>query len=299
MAEPGTVGWGEIAALVTRRLVAGGVDNAVNEARWMVEQAAGMDTGGLAAEFDVPATTAAVARIDAMVARRLAGEPLQYVLGQWTFRTLELMVDPRVLIPRPETEQVVAVALDELDRSCPPGGPRRGVVVDLGTGSGAIALSMAAERPGTTVVATDVSADAADVAAANLAGLGMAAGTVSVAVGSWFDALEPRHAALAGTVDVVVSNPPYVADHELLPAQVADFEPHQALVSGPSGTEAVAELVAGACRWLRPGGALVVEIAPHQAVDAAAMATAAGYVGVTVAPDLAGRPRTLVARQPL
>lgn len=299
MADPGTVGWGEIAADTARRLAAAGVDNAANEARWMVEQAAGMAGGGLAAEFDEPATTAAVARVDAMVARRLDGEPLQYVLGQWSFRTLELMVDPRVLIPRPETEQVVDVALAELDRSCPPGGARRGVVVDLGTGSGAIALSVAAERPGTTVVATDVSADAADVAAANLAGLGMAGGTVSVVVGSWFDALDAGHTALAGTVDVVVSNPPYIADHEPLPPEVADHEPRLALVSGPVGTEAVAELMAGARRWLRPGGALVVEIAPHQAGDAAALAATAGYVDVTVAPDLAGRPRTLVARQPL
>jgi len=156
--------------------------------------------------------------------RRESGEPLQYVLGSWAFRSLELMVDPRVLIPRPETEQVVEVALGEIRRH------RRPVVADLGTGSGAIALSVVAEVAGAQVWATDTSEAALAVARANLAGLaGMAATRVRLARGSWFSALP---AELRGRLSVVVSNPPYVADAEVasLPAEVAEWEPREALV---------------------------------------------------------------------
>src|SRR5438105_5970876 len=143
-----------------------------------------------------------------MVARRAAGEPLQYVLGRWAFRTLDLMVDRRVLIPRPETEQVVEVALAEARRL------HARIAADLGTGSGAIALSLAAELPGVDVWATDVSADALAVARANLAGIGtFAAARVRIQEGDWFGALPPE---LRGRLDIVVSNPPYIGDDESL-----------------------------------------------------------------------------------
>ena len=144
------------------------------------------------------------ADLDAMVARHLAGEPLAYVLGHWSFRHLDLAVDRRVLIPRPETEVVAGVAL-ELAR----GLARPLTVADLGTGSGAIGLALADELPldGVTVWLTDASADAIDVARANLAGLGRRGRNVRIAIGSWFDALP------AGTtLDLAVANPPYVAD---------------------------------------------------------------------------------------
>ncbi|MGH9092638.1 MAG: N5-glutamine methyltransferase family protein, partial [Acidimicrobiales bacterium] len=141
-------------------------------------------------------------RLDELVARRLAGEPLQYVLGSWVFRTLELTVDRRALIPRPETEQVVEAALARLgDRPHP-------VVVDLGTGSGAVALSMAAERPGAEVWATDADAAALELAAANRERTGVAA---TLCRGDWYGALPAR---LRGRVDLVVSNPPYVSEAE-------------------------------------------------------------------------------------
>jgi len=227
-----------------------------------------------------------------MVARRLRGEPLQYVLGRWGFRTLDLMVDRRVLIPRPETEGVVDHALTELDR-LPPAQAR--VVVDLGTGSGAIALAIAAERADVTVWAADRSSDALAVARANLAGLGgRAAPRVRLVEGDWYEALP---AELTGTVDVIVANPPYVGSSDALPPVVADWEPVEALVPGPTGLEALRVIVAGAGRWLLSPGALVVEIGETQAGVALELAQAAGLVSAVVHPDLGGRPRTLVARK--
>jgi release factor glutamine methyltransferase len=170
------------------------------------------------------------------------------------------------------------------------------VVADLGTGSGAIALALAAEVPGVQVWATDSSEAALAVARANLAGLGgMAATRVRLARGSWFSALP---AALRGRLSVVVSNPPYVAEAEVaeLPTEVAGWEPREALVAGPSGLEAVGEVLAGAPEWLEAGGAAVVEIAPHHEAAAASLARDAGFAEVHVHPDLSGRPRAVVGR---
>jgi release factor glutamine methyltransferase len=227
---------------------------------------------------------------DAMVARRETGEPLQYVVGRWGFRSLDLMVDSRVLIPRPETEQVVEVALGEIRRYSAP------LVADLGTGSGAIALAVAAEVPGVQVWATDNSDAALAVARANLAGLGgLAATKVRLAHGSWFSALP---AQLRGRLSVVVSNPPYVAEAEVpdLPSEVAGWEPREALVAGPSGLEAVETLLAEAPEWLGVPGAAVIEIAPHHESAATSLGRAAGFVELEVHPDLAGHPRVLVGR---
>lgn len=241
-----------------------------------------------------------------MTARRGAGEPLQYVVGSWGFRRLDLMVDRRVLIPRPETEVVAEAALAELRRlaalrsGAGPGasgasgrGAVRPVAVDLGTGSGAIALALASEGPEAEVWGTDVSAAALAVAAANLAGLGGRAATrVRLAEGSWFSALPPE---LAGRVDLVVSNPPYVADSDEVEPGVAQWEPAGALWCGPTGLEATAEIVAAAPSWLARPGALVLEVAGHRAAETAALAAAAGF-SVEIRPDLAGRDRVLVGR---
>lgn len=256
----------------------------------MVERASGRDGADLVVHLDDPVPARAAAFVEAMVARRVAGEPLQYVLGRWQFRALDLFVDRRVLIPRPETETVAGVAVTEARRR----GRHRPVVVDLGTGSGAIGLSVAAEVPTAQVWATDVSAAALAVARANLAGLGSAAATrVRLAEGDWWQALP---ADLAGLVDVVVCNPPYVADDEDLPAEVSEWEPTTALRAGPTGLESLKVVVAGAPAWLARTGALVVELAPHQAEVASLLAAEAGFAEVGVEPDLAGRPRVLVAR---
>ena len=263
----------------------------------MVERAAGADGSELFSVLDEPAPAVAVAHLEAMVERRRAGEPLQYVVGRWGFRSLDLLVDPRVLIPRPETEQVVEVALGEVARlRAHQPGPAV-TAADLGTGSGAIALSLAAEAPGIQVWATDLSEEALAVARANLAGLGgWAATRVTLAAGSWFDALPGR---LRGGIDLIVANPPYVSEGEVsaLPPEVACWEPRGALVAGPTGLEAVAAILKGAPAWLGEPGTAVIEVAPHQADAAAARARSEGFGEVEVRPDLARRLRVLVARR--
>jgi release factor glutamine methyltransferase len=256
------------------------------------QQAAGADRDEWVALLDDPVTVRAVARVDTMVERRRGGEPLAYVLGSWAFRRVEVVVDPRVLIPRPETEEVVEVALDLAS-----GLGRPLVAVDLGTGSGAIAASLARELPfgSVTVWATDVSGDALDVARANVAGLGRHGQFVRLAEGSWFEALPD---VLRGGLGLVVSNPPYVAlDDAELDDTVRQWEPPGALFAGPDGLDAVRVVVAGAAEWLSPGGALVVEIGHRQGPAAARIAQAAGLREVAVRRDLSGRDRILVARR--
>jgi release factor glutamine methyltransferase len=248
-----------------------------------------------------------------MASRRAAGEPLQYVFGHWPFRRLDLFVDPRVLIPRPETEQVVEVALAEARRLAEAGGRDAGVraglvVADAGTGTGAIALSLATElgsRVVAEVWATDASADALEVATSNLEAVrraqpaAAALPPVTLVHGSW---LEPLPARLRGGVDLVVSNPPYVSEHEW--EELADevrLEPRAALVAGAAsdGTAGLADVEAvlrQARAWLHCPGAVVIEIAPHQAGAATALASGLGYAETRVEQDLAGRPRALVAR---
>jgi len=256
-------------------------------ARWMCEVASGTDR--LEAVRDEPATAGMVAHLDAMIARYLAGEPLAYVLGRWSFRHVDLAVDRRVLIPRPETEVVAGVAID-LAR----GLPRPAVVADLGTGSGAIGLSLADELPveGITVWLTDASADALDVARANLAGLGRRAANVRVAGGHWFDAL-PTGTSL----DLVVSNPPYVASGsaDVAPSVVA-WEPHEALFAGADGLDDIRAIVAASPGWLRPGGWLVLEIGADQGEAVDRLLVDRGYTDVAIRPDLAGRDRVALGR---
>jgi release factor glutamine methyltransferase len=245
------------------------------------------------AEFDAaagePVTSKMVAHLDEMIARSRAGEPLAYVLGRWSFRHLDLAVDRRVLIPRPESEVVAGVAI-ELAGAIE--GQR--VVADLGTGSGAIGLSLAAELPvrGTTVWLTDASEDALAVARANLAGIGRAAGNVRIGAGSWFEALPDDE-----SFDVIVSNPPYVAnDSPDLAESVRDWEPAIALFAGDDGLKDLRLLIAGAPAHLRVGGWLVLEIGADQGEAVSQLLDDAGYVDVEIRPDLAGRDRVAIGR---
>jgi release factor glutamine methyltransferase len=275
------------------------------EARWVVAQCAGLRTGDLVARADMTVSPTVAQAVHDMVTRRRAGAPLQYVLGTWAFRTLELRVDPRVLIPRPETEQVVATALGELRaQSLRVARGAALLAADLGTGSGAIALSLAAELDrgrSLEIWAADVSGDALAVCEQNLAllahGQPEAAARVRVVKGSWFDALPVE---LVGRLALVVSNPPYVAEPEwdTLEPVVRDHEPPGALVSGPSGLEAVEFLLHQAPPWLAPGGSLVIELAPDQADGVRRRAVELGYEKAEIRDDLAGRPRMLVARSP-
>jgi release factor glutamine methyltransferase len=283
-----------------------------HEARFIVDEVVG--TGADTSSRGAPSLGAqalapeAVASARAMAGRRAAGEPLQYVFGHWSFRHLNLLVDRRVLIPRPETEQVVEVALREARRLhgavVDPAAAGRLIAVDAGTGTGAIALSLAAELGAalSEVWAVDASSDALVVAAANLDAVRRRDQTlpsVALAHGDW---LAPLPVRLRGAVDLVVSNPPYVSEDEWAALDpLVGAEPRRALVSGPggdgtAGLAGVEAVLVESLAWLRRPGAVVVELAPHQAPAAARLARSIGYAEVRVVPDLAGRDRALVAR---
>ncbi len=264
-----------------------------HEARWMVERVSGFSQAELITSGAEPVSTRGVAHFDQLLARRCAGEPLQYVLGRWMFRQLELFVDARVLIPRPETELVAGFGIDHLRTY---GRPVR--AADLGCGSGAIGLSIAVEVPQASVWLSDVSADALDVTRANVAGLGRAAMRVAVNGGSWFEALPTE---LQGSLDLIISNPPYVAHEEVLPHEVVGYEPHVALFSESTGDAPgdahLVHIVEQAPLWLAPGGALVLEMSPHQTAPLAQRCQRLGFTA-RIEADLAGRDRAVVAVLP-
>ncbi|HZX56497.1 MAG TPA: peptide chain release factor N(5)-glutamine methyltransferase [Ilumatobacteraceae bacterium] len=260
------------------------------QARWMCEVASGVDGDDFIDLLDQPATQRGVAHLDSMLARVAGGEPLQYVLGRWGFRHLDLMVDRRVLIPRPETESVVEAALQrarsmELPIVC----------VDLGTGSGAIGLSLAMELPveGVTVWMTDHSPAALDVARANAAGIGRPAANVRIAEGSWFEAL-PN--SLRGQLSLIVSNPPYVADDDAdLESIVREWEPAEALFAGPDGLDEIRRLISESSEWLAPGGWLILEIGSSHGSAVSGLLRAADFSEIDVSTDLSGRDRVAAA----
>lgn len=285
MSDPVT--WAEVLADVSRSL------GSPIEARWVCEEASGLAGHEFDAASGERLTTAMAAAVERIVARRLAGEPIQYALGRWAFRHLDVMVDRRVLIPRPETEIVAERAIAEV-RSCAAVSP---VVVDLGTGSGVIGLSVALEclDRGVRVWLTDASADALAVARANLAGIGRAAAGVRVVCGDWWSALP---ADLRGGVHVAAANPPYVAigDDEVEHTVLA-HEPHSALFSGTDGLDDLRRIIDDATNWLAPGGVLVCEIGHRQGEAVLACAAHAGLVDARVDSDLAGRDRVFSARR--
>ena len=257
-------------------------------ARWLCETACGLDGDEFTAALDEAATERMVKHLDEMVGRYRSGEPLAYAMGRWTFRRVELMIDRRVLIPRPETELVAETAIELARRVS----PRR--VADLGTGSGAIGLALADELPidNTEVWLTDASADALDVARANAAGLGRSAANVRFAQGSWWSALPSE---LRGTFDVVVSNPPYIAvDDAEVDESVREWEPASALFAGADGLDDIRVIMKGAREWLKPGGWLVLEIGYRQGDAVLALAGELGFVNAEVRLDLASHPRILI-----
>ncbi|MEZ5252273.1 MAG: peptide chain release factor N(5)-glutamine methyltransferase [Microthrixaceae bacterium] len=293
----GTVAWSELLSEATARLRRAGLDTAASDARRIVEEASGLEGAELIVSLEDPVTERAMARFDDMIARREAGEPLQYVLGRWGFRRLDLAVDPRVLIPRPETEMLVEAALGHLDRLAAriaADGERRDVVVaDLGTGSGAIALSVASERTNTTVWACDASPAAVAAARANLAGIGRAAVRVRIVEGEWFDAFSDEQRS---SFDLIITNPPYVSIDDELPAEVAEWEPAVALFAGADGLDDLRHIISEAPRWLRPAGVLAVELDPRQVAAVRDLMTGAGFTSTEVHQDLAGRDRIVIGR---
>ena len=282
-----TVSWREMLATTVQQL-----GNA-QEARWLCEHASGMDSAEFSAEQDQLVTVACAKSLHLMVQDRLSGVPLQYVMKRWAFRHLDVMVDERVLIPRPETEQVVQIALD-LARKIESNGALR--VVDLGTGSGVIGLSMTFElgADAAHVWLTDASVDALDVARANMVGIGRAAANVRVAHGSWWNAL-PQD--LAGRIDIAICNPPYIAqDSSEVAPDVHMYEPHSALYAHDNGLADLRTVIEGAATWLKNSGWLVLEIGYQQGADVLAMMTASGLVGAEIKQDLSGRDRIAVGQ---
>jgi release factor glutamine methyltransferase len=217
--------------------------------------------------------------------RRCAGTPLQHLTGEQAFLDRTLTVRPGVFVPRPETEVVATAALDAIDGMTAP------VVVDVGTGTGAIAVTIAGRRPDAVVSATDVSPDAVDLALRNARRLDV---RMDVRVG---DLLSPLDPSLRGRVDLIVSNPPYLteAEYEDLPAEVR-LEPYAALVGG---TDVHARLADDSRTWLRPGGWLVLEIGEEQAAEVRTLLERAGFADVEVRQDLNGRDRVVVGRRSL
>lgn len=228
------------------------------------------------------------ALLDDLVAQRLSGRPLQYITGTQWFRGLALSVGPGVLVPRPETELVVEECLAILGMVPKP------KVIDIGTGSGAIALSLATERPDARVWATEISKDALRWARVNLKAED--APNLDLFLGDLFAGL-PRE--LMGKIDLVVSNPPYLSEKELsqAPVDVREHEPAIALACAEDGLEIPARIVLDALAWLAPGGWLVMETSPTRA-DALRELLAGRYEQVSIQDDLAGRARIARARRP-
>lgn len=238
--------------------------------------------GALIAHGEQTVAPEASRRYRALLARRMDGEPLAYLVGEREFWSLPLAVTPMVLIPRPETELLVERALALLPDVA--GGTR---VADLGTGSGAIALALARARPRWQLLASDVSASALQVARANARSLGL--DQIEFIAGDWFAPLAKRR------FHAIVSNPPYVADGD--PALHAlRYEPALALSPGASGLEALQHLIAGAPPHLEPGAWLLLEHGAQQGHDVAATLVAAGYARVRCHRDLAGHERVTEAQ---
>ena len=266
---------------ICRREMAAVPDAAPGEAEVLVSAVVGIPRSRLFLSTDDDVGDASV-RLFPLVARRVAGEPLQYILGAWDFCGREFRLSRDTLIPRPETEGLASLALAALRRSP----VRRPLALDVGTGSGAIAVTLAAEVPAARVVATDISAGALRMARVNAALHGVEARVLPVRC-DLFSALKSGE-----RFAVVVSNPPYVAEGEwpLLPSVVRDHEPPGALLAGADGLSVLRPLVAGAAGILSPAGELWCEIGAAQG-EAAASLPCGSLRPLGVLPDLAGRDR--------
>jgi release factor glutamine methyltransferase len=257
-------------------------------AEWLLSSATGLSRVELYAYFDRPLSPEERERYRTLVARRADGMPLQYVTGEMPFRHLVIHCEPGVFIPRPETEVLVDAVLEHLRDVAEP------LVIDLCTGSGCVATSVACEHPGARVWAVDASPQAVETARRNALHGGASDG-VQVVHGDLFD---PLPAELLGTVDFIVSNPPYVPSADLpdLPAEVLGFEPHLALDGGPDGLDVFRRIAEQAWEWLAPGGGIAIELDTARVADAAAMLRDR-YEGVEVRKDLTGRDRFVYARK--
>lgn len=277
----------ELTRLAAEHLARKGIEEARLDAELLLAHVLGLERLDLYLQFERPLEPAEVTAYREAIRRRSTREPLQYITGEAAFRDLTLCLDRRVLIPRPETEVLVGEVLGWATAR----GLEAGAALDVGTGSGAIALCLATEGPFAKVVASDASADALEVAAENTARAG--AGEV----------VELRHGSLLEVVgggeefDVIVSNPPYVpeADRATLMPEVRDHEPEAALFAGDDGLSVIRSLVEGAAEHLRPAGLMALEVGEGQAAAVAALLRERGFGDPRVALDLAGRERIVLA----
>jgi release factor glutamine methyltransferase len=272
---------GEVVRRATEYLAGKGVDSPRLDAEHLLGKALGLSRVQLYMHLDRPLTEPERDAYRELIRRRGEREPLAYVLGEWDFRRLTLAVDRRALVPRPETEIVVERVLALLDGKPDPD------VLDVGTGTGAIALSIKNERPGARVTAMDLSRDALVLAAENSRRTGLDVHFVEEDLVKGFG---------VDAYDLVVSNPPYVSPDEVdsLQPEVRDWEPRLAIV-GATQTRDVARHALNA---LRGGGYLVVEVADQRAGEAASMLEELGYEDVRLSPDLTGRERIAEGRRP-
>lgn len=270
-------------AWTTKDFAQRGIESARLDAELLIADALSLDRVRLYMDLDRPLVEAERARIRERIKRRRAREPVAYIIGRKAFWGRDFEVGPAVLVPRPDTEVLVERALELIE------GAAR--VVDLCTGSGAIGLTLAAERPEAEVDLTDVSAEALAVARANAERFGVAE-RVRFLEGDLFDALEP-----GARYDLIVCNPPYVAASEVeeLVPEVAEHEPRLALVSGETGFEVHERLVRGAREWLVPGGAILVEVGAGQGAELEERFLAAGMTRARRFADLAGIDRVVEA----
>lgn len=268
--------------VVSARSLIGESELPVHEASRLLQVATGRDRAGLARHDTLEIEH--VERFDELVQRRRSGEPLQYLEGSSQFGPVQLKIDRRVLIPRPETEELWELVVTRLIHEPP------ALVVDLGTGSGNLALALKYAFPEAEVHAVELSAAAADLAAENISNSGL---DVTLHRGDLFDGLPP---SLAGAVDLIVSNPPYIAtpQREALPTEVRDHEPEIALFAGEDGLDVLRRVIEGAASWLAPGGTLACEIGSDQGRQALELA---GWADATIARDLAGHERFLIAEK--
>ncbi|CCE11158.1 putative protein methyltransferase hemK modifies release factors RF-1 and RF-2 [Bradyrhizobium sp. STM 3843] len=273
------------------RFAAAGLDSPELDARQLVGAALNLDLTALVTQGMRPLGTDEASRIEPLAQRRLAGEPVARILGWKEFWGLPLTLSAETLVPRPDTETVVELALEHLSASGDL--ERRLRLADLGTGSGAILLALLSELPNAFGVGTDISLDALLTARTNAIRLDLAsrAGFVACSYAS----------ALAGAFDLIVSNPPYIRGPEIadLAFEVREHDPHRALDGGPDGLDAYRALVPQAADLLRPGGALVVEVGRGQSDDVESLMTKAGLLAdsTTTRSDLAGIPRAVMGRK--
>ena len=262
------------------RLTAAGIEGAARDARLLLAEAMGLAPDRLSLHLAEPLAAAAAARFEGFVAERARRRPVAQILGRRLFWGRAFRVTSDTLDPRPETEALIAAALEEPFAR----------LLDLGTGTGCILLTLLSERPGATGVGTDISAAALAVAADNARALGVADRT-ELRQADWFD-------GVAGPFDLIVSNPPYIAGDEIagLAPEVRDWEPAAALSPGGDGLAAYRAIVADAPGHLAPGGRLLLEIGAAQGSAVAALCRAAGFGDIRVLPDLDGRDRVVAAR---